>query len=125
MNAKLKPFVENISEATTACLLTMLQGNLLAITLGHWLIAAETGIAAGTVTATLVLFFRAQKLWVISLGLGTITCLVDYLVHPGMFGSMVTEAIVTGIGAAVLSHIVGTTLKAMRTLKRKESGPAD
>jgi len=123
MNAKLEPFVENISEATTACLITMVQGNLLAITLGHWLIASQTGIAAGTVTATLVLMFGTQKRWIISLGLGTITCLVDYLVHPGMFGSIVTEAIVTGIGAAVLSHIVGATLNVMRILKRKESGP--
>jgi len=109
-NKKLEPFVENISEATTACLLTMVQGNLLAITLGHWLIASRTGLAAGTITATLVLIFRTQKRWIISLGLGSITCLADYLVHPGMFGSIVTEAVVTGLGAAVLSHIVGIVI---------------
>jgi hypothetical protein len=35
-------------------------------------------------------------------------------VHPGMFGSVATEAIVTGIAAAVLSYLVGTTVQFAR-----------
>jgi len=124
MNKKIEPFVENIWEATTACLLTMVQGNVLAITLGHWLVASQTGLAAGTLTATLFLVLKTQKRWIISLGLGLVTCLVDYLVHPGMFGSIVTEAIVTGIGATVLSNIVGLGIKALRNRKRLECGAA-
>ncbi|MGE0623806.1 MAG: hypothetical protein AB7I04_08690 [Pseudomonadales bacterium] len=46
-----EPFLENAAEATTACLLAMVQGNLLAISLGHWLIASQTGLAAGAATA--------------------------------------------------------------------------
>jgi len=123
MNQKTAPFVENISEATTACLITMVQGNLLAITLSHWLIATQTGIAAGTLTAALFAILKSQKRWVISLGLGVITSVVDFLVHPSMFGSIVTEAIVTGIGAAILSSIVGRTIAAVQAARRRAARP--
>ena len=33
MKRKLAPFLENIAESTTACLVTMVQGNLLALSL--------------------------------------------------------------------------------------------
>jgi hypothetical protein len=33
MKRQIQPFIENLSEATAACLVTMVQGNLLAITL--------------------------------------------------------------------------------------------
>jgi len=124
MNSKLEPFIENISEATTACLIAMVQGNLLAISLSHWLIASQTGLTAGTITATLVILFKTQKRWIISLGLGLITCFADYLVHPGMFGSIFAEAIVTGIGASFLSYMVGTAIKAMRVRKKRGVEPS-
>ena len=34
-DSKVTPFIENVAESTTACLITMVQGNLLALTLGH------------------------------------------------------------------------------------------
>lgn len=114
MNRKLHPFVENIAESTTACLITMVQGNVLLLGLGHWLIASQTGIAAGTVTAVAILLTKTSKRWVISLLLGVVTAVVDYFVHPGMLGSGVTEAIVTGIGAALLSYLVGILLTLLR-----------
>lgn len=117
MNKKVAPFVENIAEATTACLITMVQGNVLALGLGHWLIASQTGIVAGSITAAAILIAKTRKRWVISLSLGLITAVVDYYVHPGMFGSIVTEAIVTGIGAAALSYVVGTILSLIRAGK--------
>ena len=114
MNRKITPFVENITEATTACLITMVQGNVLALGLGHWLIASQTGIAAGSLTAALTLIAKTRKRWVISLSLGLITAIVDYFVHPGMFGSVATEAVVTGVGAAILSYLVGVALSFIR-----------
>lgn len=114
MNKKIAPFVENIAESTTACLVTMVQGNLLVLGLGHWLIATQTGIAAGTLTATAILVTKTNKRWAISVILGLITAVVDYMVHPGMFGSVATEAIVTGLGAAVLSYFVGAIIKSIR-----------
>lgn len=117
MKKKITPFVENIAESATACLITMVQGNLLALGLSHWIIASQTGIAAGTITATAILVSKTDKRWIISLLLGLVTAVVDYNMHPGMFGSVVTEAIVTGIGAAVLSYLVGTIARSFRARK--------
>jgi VIT1/CCC1 family predicted Fe2+/Mn2+ transporter len=46
--------------------------------------------------------------------LGALTAIVDYFVHPGMFGPAALEAIVTGLGAALLSYLVGTMLRVWR-----------
>ncbi|MCG8413061.1 MAG: hypothetical protein MI746_02480 [Pseudomonadales bacterium] len=108
------PFVENISEATAACLITMVQGNVLALGLSHWLIASQTGIAAGVLTALAIMYTRIRKRWVIASALGIITATVDFFVHPGMFGHIAAEAIVTGIGAACLSLLVGWILDRRR-----------
>lgn len=114
MNRKAAPFVENISEATAACLITMVQGNVLLLGLSHWLIATQTGVAAGTLTALILLFARTRKRWIVSLLLGAITACVDYLVHPGTFGPVFAEALVTGAGAAALSYLVGGAVQAAR-----------
>ena len=114
MNKNVKPFVENIAEATTACLITMVQGNVLALGLSHWLVASQTGIAAGSITAATILLSKTDKRWMISLLLGVITATVDYFIHPGMFGTVATEAIVTGVGAAILSYAVSTFISRYR-----------
>ncbi len=105
------PFVENVSEATVACLITMVQGNVLALGLSHWLIASQTGIAAGTITVLALTFTQLKKRWVIALVLGVATTIVDFFVHPGMFGPVAAEAIVTGAGAAGLSLFAGWWLE--------------
>ena len=92
----------------------MVQGNLLALGLSHWIIASQTGVAAGSITAVAILLSRTDRRWLISLLLGLVTAVVDYFVHPGMFGTVITEAIVTGIGAAVLSYLVGTIIQKVR-----------
>jgi hypothetical protein len=117
MQKKASLLVENVSEATVACLITMVQGNVLAIGLGHLVIAAETGVAAGVMATAGVLLSKAHHRGLIALMLGVITTVVDYLIHPGMFGSVFTEAIVTGIGAAFLSYSVGTLIGISRRKK--------
>ena len=114
MNRKIAPFVENITEATAACLVTMVQGNILAITLGHWLVASQTGIVAGAVASGIFLLWRASKPWMIATILGMATAVVDFFVHPGQFGPLMMEAIITGIGAGALSYLVGVTLVRVR-----------
>lgn len=108
---KLVPYIEHISESTVACLVTMVQGNLLALGLSHWIIASQTGIVAGVIAASALLLSRTNRRWLISLVLGIVTAIVDYLIHPGMFGPAAAEAIVTGIGAALLSYIIGSLLR--------------
>lgn len=121
LNKRVVPLVEYIAESTTACLVTMVQGNLLALTFSHLLIASQTGIVAGTVASVAVFLGRNNKRWVVSLALGTATAIVDYFVHPGMFGPVALEAVVTGIAAAVLSYLVGTGVK----FARAKSATAD
>ena len=116
MNKKATPLIEYFSESTVACLVTMVQGNLMAMTVSHLLIASQTGIIAGTIATAGLFIAKTRNRWVISVVLGVTTGVVDYYVHPGMFGSAATEAIVTGFAAAVLSYLAGT---AMRYFKAK------
>jgi len=62
-----------------------------------------------------------QNRLVISIVLGLLTAVFDYFVHEGMFGFAVTEAIVTGLGAAVLSCLVGMLIERRRR-RRGNSG---
>ena len=119
MKPKIAPIFENVAEATAACLITMTQGNFLAFTLTHWLIASQTGLLAGIAASAALLLTRTDNRWVIAMVLGTVTAAVDYFVHPGMFGTAVTEAIVTGLGAAILSYAFGTAVRYWK--KRKVS----
>ena len=98
--------LENTSEATAACLITMVQGDLVIITLGHWMVAMETGLIAGSITSAALIIWRTAKVWVVALLLGVTTAVVDYVVHPGGFGPVFNEAAVTGVGAAALSFCV-------------------
>ena len=102
---QVRPYIENISEATAACLFTMVQGNVLALGLSHLYIAAQTGIFAGILAAAVILFAKLKNRKLVSLLLAVVTAVVDYFVHPGMFGSVATEPLVTGAAAGILSYI--------------------
>ena len=118
MNKKAQPFVENISEATVACLVTMVQGNVLVLGLSHWLIATQTGVVAGTITSVAILVARANDPRVIAAALGVVTAVVDYYMHPSMIeGPAFLEAIITGVGAAILSYLVTLTVRRLRRNK--------
>ena len=115
MNKKVAPFIEYATESTMACLVTMVQGNILALTVGHLLIASQTGLIAGAIASVGLFIARTDRRWIVALVLGMATGVVDYFVHPGMFGTLVTEAIVTGIGAAILSYLLGSVIARFRT----------
>ena len=122
---KVTPFLENVAEATTACLITMVQGNVLALGLGHWLVASQTGLIAGGVASAAILLARTKRRWVVSLTLGVVTGVVDYFVHPGAFGPEWAEAAVTGVATAALSFAVGTVWQRMaKTRAVSEEGAA-
>ena len=114
MKKKLTPYIEYFAESTTACLVTMVQGNVLALGLSHLLIASQTGVVAGTIAYVAILFAKTGKQWIISVVLGLATGITDYFVHPGMFGTAVTEAVVTGLGAAALSYLIGMAIRRFR-----------
>jgi hypothetical protein len=124
MKPKIAPFVENIAESTTACLVTMVQGNLLAVTLTHWLIAARVGVLAGGIATVAILVSRTQKPWIIATALGGITAVVDFFAHPGGFGPALAEPVVTGLGAALLSFLVGALFPRLRRASRGSGEPS-
>ncbi len=121
MKKKLSPFVENIAESGAACLVTMVQGNLLLLGLGHWITASQTGLIAGTAAAAAITLAKTENRLILAGVLGSSTAIVDYFVHPGMIGeAAATEAIITGLGAAVLSYVAGTIFIKIR--QRRVSG---
>jgi hypothetical protein len=111
---KTRNLIEGVSESTAACLLTMVQGNILALTLGHLVIASQTGIIAGLAAFTLSLLARVKGHWVTPVILGVCTAIVDFYTHPGSFGAVATEAIVTGMAAAILSFLIGVLVRRVR-----------
>jgi hypothetical protein len=106
MKEKAKSLVEGVSESTVACLLAMVQGNILALTISHLAVAAQTGVIAGVLALVFGLVIRLKSRWTTPALLGLCTAVVDYQVHPGSFGGAAGEAIVTGIVAGVLSYLV-------------------
>jgi hypothetical protein len=115
---KVRSYLENIIEASCACLITMVQGNFLSLTLAHWLIASQTGIIAGAIATSTIVAAKLRKQWLISLTLGLTTAGIDYFVHPANFGMNVyTEAMITGVGAALLSYVVSFILRSIRLRK--------
>jgi hypothetical protein len=98
-----KSIVENVTQSATACLVTMVQGNLLTLTLAHWLIASRTGLLSGTVATASIWLLGERRRWVVAAVLTATTIGADYLSHPGHFGGVVTEAVVTGLAAGALS----------------------
>jgi hypothetical protein len=115
LKKKAGPLVEYISESTTACLVTMVQGNLLSLTVGHLLIASQTGVIAAAIASLTLMFARPRNRWLIAAVLGVTTGIVDFFVHDGKFGPIAMEAIVTGLAAAVLSYVVGSAIYALRS----------
>lgn len=113
-NGKIATLAEGIAESSTACLVMMVQGNMLAITLGHLAIASETGVIAGAVASALVLAARTRTRWIVSVVLGVVTAIADFFVHPGQFGPVFAEALATGLGAGLLSFLVGIVMHRIR-----------
>lgn len=102
---KLKIFLKRVSESTTSCMVMMTQGNLTAITLGHWGKALQVGIIAATATLAVVIYGNSEwkdNKFAMAGIIGFFTAVADMLTHPTHFGGPSTEAIVTGIGAGLL-----------------------
>jgi hypothetical protein len=116
--------LEGISESTVACLLAMVQGNILALTVSHLLIAAQTGVIAGSLALAVGLLARTKGPWVTPVVLAITTAAVDFLIHPGPFGAVAKEAIVTGIAAGVLSWLVGEVLRRQRKTTNSSTNQA-
>jgi len=83
----------------------MTQGNLIAITLGHWEKALQVGVIASIATVALIIYGNqnlSDNKFAMAGAIGFFTAVADMMTHPTHFGGPSTEAIVTGIGAGLL-----------------------
>ena len=109
-------FLGHTTESACACAIVMVQGQLFLLSAAHWLVALQTGLLAGAISSMLLAFGRAPRPWVLSVMLGAATAVADFIVHSGDLGDVLLEAVVTGVGAAVLAYAL---THAFRWLRRK------
>lgn len=105
---KFKMFIAPFCEATPACLLVMVQGNIWLATLEHFQKALETGFITGLGVLILSLFAHrwfSNQLTVAGIT-GAMCFAADMMVHPSHFGGVTTEAIVTGAFTALISLVL-------------------
>ena len=114
MKEKLKLFWKRLTESTTSCLVTMVQGNALAITLGHWTTALKTGFVSSALYVFISIFMKQdlqENKYAVAGTIGFLTAVADMLIHPSHFGGASTEAIVTGVGAGLLCLVLTKVAK--------------
>lgn len=105
LKIKIEIFIRRLSEATPSCLMMMVQGNVFALTLPHWIKALQTGAMTGGLAVLVSLFGRKElqeNKFVVAGLTGFLTAISDLISHPSHFGGETTEAIATGVGAGLL-----------------------
>ncbi|MBT8603763.1 hypothetical protein G6662_04100 [Polynucleobacter paneuropaeus] len=108
LKESVKMFITPFCEATPACLLVMVQGNIWIATIGHFQKAVETGFITGIGVLILSLFTHRwfSNKYVVAGITGGMCFIADLLIHPTHFGSYTTEAIVTGTFTAIISLVL-------------------
>ena len=108
LSQKINIFVRPFCEATPACLLVMVQGNIWLATIGHFQKALETGFIAGVGVLILSSFACSwfSNKYVVASITGGMCFFADLLVHSAHFGSFTSEAIVTGAITSIISLAV-------------------
>ena len=105
LSQKTKIFLTPFCEATPACLLVMVQGNIWLATISHFQKALETGFitGAGVLILSLLTHRWLGNKYVVAGITGGMCFVADLLAHPTHFGSFTTEAIVTGAITTIIS----------------------
>ena len=111
LKARIGEFAEHTTESACACAVMMVQGQLLMLSAAHWIVALETGFISGFIATVLIMLGRATRPWVISVIVGIVTTTVDFLIHSGDFVPVLVEALLTGLGAALLALLLTTIIR--------------
>lgn len=101
MRQKFKLLAEKFSEAWTACMVCMVQGDLTVISLQHAFTASKTGILAG-IGMVIASYFPWKNKWIGIFLTGLITMLADYICG---WSPTVVGPIVTGLGAMSIALV--------------------
>ena len=84
----------------------MAQGNFLAMTFPHTIVALKVATSSVLAYAAVQLAFKQENPFVNILLMAFITALMDFNFVPTHFGPVWAEAVATGAGTAVLGLIV-------------------
>lgn len=103
---KVKLLAEKFSESWTACMLTMVQGDLTVLSINHAITASKVGIIAGIAVVLASYLKKLNNEYGLIWLTGVMTTLADFMIHPSMIGPAWGESVVTGIGAAGLAWIL-------------------
>ena len=101
------------AEVAGLCLLLMVQGDVLDLTLSHFATAAQTGATAMVLPLglTFTRFVRAfvSSRWTSSLIVGVCGFAADIFAHPSHYPGAYTEAALTGLGTTAASVLISYT----------------
>lgn len=111
MQEVVKLWGRKFSEAWTACLLCMVQGDLTVVSLSHAITASKTGATAATAYASLMWVGKADSRWLGAWLTGVLVSISDIIVHPTHFGPEWFEALCTGAAAVVICVVWDLTGK--------------
>jgi len=101
-----------VVEAGAVCAVLMVQGDLAGLTLAHLAIATKTGLLAMSPLVGVTFSRYARHLlnrWTAALLFGLTTFAGDALMHPSHYEGALTEAALTGVGAAIFSLVISYT----------------
>jgi hypothetical protein len=106
MNTQTLDCSEKFSEAWLSCMIMMAQGNFLAMTFPHTIVALKVATSSVLAYAAVQLTFKQENAFLNILLMAFITALMDFNFVPTHFGPVWAEAVATGAGTAVLGLIV-------------------
>ena len=113
ITAKLGLFGQAIAKVTPPCLMLMVQGNVFAITLDHWMTAFKTAGLVGLVLVVLSFSVRTKEIrdnaYSMAGLVAIVTAIVDFNIHASHYSGVTTEALLTGLCAGLLWLAVSFT----------------
>jgi len=106
-------FGQALAKVAPACLMLMVQGNVLALALVHWMTALKTAGIVGIVLVALSFSARTKAIsdnkYSMAGMVALVTTLVDFNMHPSNYSGETTEALMTGIASGLLWLLVSFT----------------
>jgi len=110
---KVSLFGSALAKVTPACLMLMVQGNVLALALPHWQTALKTSGIVGIILVALSFSAKTKSIsdnkYSMAGMVALATTLVDFNMHPSHYSGETTEALMTGIAAGLLWLLVSFT----------------
>jgi uncharacterized membrane protein (DUF485 family) len=100
------------AETASVCLILMVQGQVAQATVGHFLLASETGLLTVFPLLGLTLTRYARHFtnrWTSALFVAICSFFADALIHRSHYPGATTEAALTAVGAFILSVVVSYT----------------